>query len=388
MKILRGNKNKIKEMINYALDQSNPKKFMQDIVHIDKNILSIKDRKINLPKYDKKILIGFGKMASSVAKEICKIVPFDKGIVIDTKFGKIRNKNIKCLVGDHPIPSKKNIKNTDKLIDFVKDFDSNDLVVCIVSGGGSSLLFKPKISYEDYMELYNKKFLSGINIKKLNSFRERESLVKGGRLAEIIFPAMLVNIYFSDVVGGNLSIISSGPTYHKKAENILLLDNKFFLKKMKEKAEALGLKTKIVSDRVSSDIKKFAKKIISGYYPKYDCLIWGGETNIKVNGGGKGGRNQELSLHVAKLIQNKNMTFASFGTDGIDGMTKHAGGIVDGDTVEKINNNNVDLEKELKDNNSNFVLKKVGGLITTAETGINLMDVAILIKGKENVSKK
>lgn len=370
----------IEEIINYALRESAPNKFLKGFVKIDNNVLSIKNKKFDLEKYDKKILIGFGKMAGSVAKELCKIVSFDEGIILDTKSEKFRNKNVKCLIGDHPFPSEKNIDNTYKLIELVNKLKENDLVICIVSGGGSALLFKPKMDYEDYMEIYNEKIFSGIDIKKLNKFRKENSLIKDGKLAQIIAPAKLVNLYFSDIVGNDLSAISSGPTYNKRAENILILDNKFFLEKMKEKALVLGLKTKIVSNKVNCDVEKFSREVVSKLNCKKDCLIWGGETTLEVKGKGNGGRNQELALRVAKLIKDKDVTFASFGTDGIDGTTKNAGAIVDRTTFEKIRKKKIDLEKELENNNSNFVLKNVKGLITTGKTGINLMDAMILVK--------
>ena len=370
----------IKEIINYALEETAPDKYLKNLIKVEENILFVKNKKLDLDKYDRKILIGFGKMASSVAKELCKIVSFDEGVILDTKSEKLGNKNVKCLVGDHPIPSKKNIENTFELIKLINNLTKNDLVICVVSGGGSSLLFKPNMDYEDYMKLYDEKVFSGIDIKKLNKFRKENSLVKGGKLAKIITPAKLVNLYFSDVVGNDLSNISSGPTYSKRAENILILNNNYFLEKIKEKAESLGMKTKIVSNKVNCDVEKFSRKIIGKLNSKFDCLIWGGETTVEVHGKGNGGRNQELALYVAKLIENKNVSFASFGTDGIDGISKDAGAIVDGNTIEKIKKKKIDLDKGLGENNSNFVLKKIGGLITTGKTGINLMDVMILMK--------
>jgi glycerate 2-kinase len=371
------NRKMVLDIINEGLEACKPKKIIKKNISLKKNKLIIKNKNYNLNDYKDIYLIGFGKMSGSVAQEIEKIIPIKKGIVIDTEYRKL--KKIEVIKGTHPLPSKKNIIATKKIIDFVSNLSEKDMVICIVSGGGSSLLCYPNLDFEEYIKKLKKRIYSGINIVKLNKFRKKYSNVKGGRLANSIFPTKLVNLYFSDIMGDKLDIIASGPTYDKRADNILLLNNKSGIDAMKKKAESFGFKTLIISDKFKGYAKNYGVKLLNKIKNKKNiCLISGCETIVKVIDEGKGGRNQELSL--GSIYHIGDATLASIDSDGIDGVTNAAGAIIDKDMFYIASSLKIDPCKFLNKNNSYYFLKKTKNLIYTGKTGINVMDFVVIVK--------
>ena len=359
---------KILKIMDAGIEACKPKHIIRKNISLKKNILSIKNKRYNLKKFKNVYLIGFGKMSASAAKEIEKIIKI-KGIIIDTE--KIKLRKIESIKGTHPLPSQKNIKATKRMIDLVNNLDKDDLVLCIVSGGGSSLLCSPNIPFNKYMKKLKKVIFSGIDIKRLNQFRKRYSNVKAGKLAKMIHPAKIINLYFSDVIGDDFKVIASGPTYSRKADNILILNNKVCADAMAKKAGSLGLKPKIYTTRLKGEARNIGKRLLKKVNM---CLIAAGETTVTVKGKGKGGRNQELCLGALKNIND--FTLASIDSDGIDGITDAAGAIIDIKTLNKAEN----IDKYLKNNNSYNFFKRTNSLIYTGKTGINLMDFVVIIR--------
>jgi glycerate-2-kinase len=365
------------DIINEGLEACKSERIIKENISLKKNKLTIKNKSYYLDNYKGVYLIGFGKMSSSVAKEIEKIIPIKKGIVIDTEYTKL--KKVEVIKGTHPLPSKKNIIATKKIIDLVSNLSEQDLVICISSGGGSSLLCYPNLDFDEYMKKLKKVIYSGINIVKLNKFRKKYSNVKAGRLANSVFPTKLVNLYFSDVVGDKLEVIASGPTYDKRADNILLLNNKVGIEAMKKKAESFGFKTIIICDKFKGYSKNYGVKLLEKIKNKRNiCLISGCETTVKVIDEGKGGRNQELSLGSIDHIGEA--TLVAVDSDGIDGVTDAAGAIVDKEIFYIASSLKLDPLEYLKENNSYDFLKKTKNLIYTGKTGINVMDFVVILK--------
>jgi glycerate-2-kinase len=365
------------DIINEGLEACKSERIIKENISLKKNKLTIKNKSYYLDNYKGVYLIGFGKMSSSVAKEIEKIIPIKKGIVIDTEYTKL--KKVEVIKGTHPLPSKKNIIATKKIIDLVSNLSEQDLVICISSGGGSSLLCYPNLDFDEYMKKLKKVIYSGINIVKLNKFRKKYSNVKAGRLANSVFPTKLVNLYFSDVVGDKLEVIASGPTYDKRADNILLLNNKVGIEAMKKKAESFGFKTIIICDKFKGYSKNYGVKLLEKIKNKRNiCLISGCETTVKVIDEGKGGRNQELSLgSIDHIVE---ATLVAVDSDGIDGVTDAAGAIVDKEIFYIASSLKLDPLEYLKENNSYDFLKKTKNLIYTGKTGINVMDFVVILK--------
>ncbi len=411
------------------------------------------------------IVVGFGKAACTMAKAIEDNLGdlIDTGILI-TKFGHaieqqnrtaeqqlnmenklFLNKNYcstallrfcSIFEAGHPVPDENGLKGTEEIIKILRDADENTLIVCLVSGGGSALLVSPYegISLNEKQAITELLLKSGADINELNTVRKHISKVKGGRLAEIAYPARLISLILSDVIGDRLDVIASGPTAPDKTtyndalkvlekyrlidkapgriigvlqkgaegfinetpkegntifddvENIVIASNRKALEAAKEKAESLGLKTEIISSEVTGEAREVGKWLADIARSKrsdsnrLNCLISGGETTVTVKGNGKGGRNTELALSFAIEIEGiDRITLLSAGTDGTDGPTDAAGAIVDGETVKKARAIGLNPEEYLNDNDSYNLFKKINGLFITGPTGTNVMDIQIMV---------
>lgn len=399
------------KIINSALESIKTEKVIQENVFLKNDVLFVKGKKISLKKYKRIFVVGFGKASSLMAKGIESVLGkrIVDGFVIDVV--KKRLKKIKTLKGTHPLPSKVNLNAAKKIIKLVSKLDKDDLVLCLVSGGGSALFSNPFVSLKKYYELTEKLVKSGADIDEINTVRKHISRVKGGNFAKIVYPAKLVSLVFSDVVGDNLSVIASGPCVMDKTtvkdaerirkkyslgklsfretpkdkkyfgENILLLTNKMAVNAMAGKAGDLGLSSKIYSTNLKGEARFAGKKLIKRVKNKRKfCLIAAGETTVNVKGKGKGGRNQELCLGAIGLISKlKNCCFVSINSDGTDS-SNAAGAVVDFNSLKKAKKLNLDYKKYLKNNNSYNFFKKMDDLAITGKTGTNVSDLVIVVK--------
>jgi len=371
------------DIIDSGLRAINTEKIIKDRVNLVKNRLIIKNiegkfNSFDLNDYGNIYVIGFGKSSGLMAKVLESKLgnKIDSGLVISTKFVKL--KRIRVVKGTHPKPSLKNVKATKDIISLIKNLGKKDLVLTLISGGGSALLCSPKSDLKDYIKKIDKVFASGIDIKKLNQIRKKLSNVKGGKLAKLT-KAKVVSIIMSDVVGDDLGTIASGPTYGaKNATNILILNNQVALDAMKDKAKKLGLTPKIYSDKLKGEAKNVGSRLIE---VKGSCLLFAGETTVKVKGNGKGGRNMELCLGVVEKISKiKNCCLVSVGSDGRDGPTDAAGAIVDNNSLIEFKKKGLDYKEHLKNNDSYNLLKKTDSLVLTGLTGSNVADIGVMIR--------
>lgn len=376
------------QIIDAGLDSINTNRIINNKVKLIDNNLIIENykksiKKINIKKFKKIVVIGFGKASSLMAKHIEKVLgnKIDDGLVISTK--KVKLKRIKVVRGTHPYPSQTNVNATKKLVELVKGLDKDDLVLSLVSGGGSALLCYPNMPFKRYTKEINKHFASGIDIVALNKIRKRLSKVKGGKLAKLT-KAKIVSLIFSDVVRDDLSTIASGPTVGKglrNADNILLLNNQVALEAMKKKALSLGLTPVIITNKLKGEARIIGKKFIKKIKNKKNiALLFAGETTVTVKGSGKGGRNQELCLgSMEEISKLKNAVLVSIGSDGMDGPTDAAGAIIDDKSFKKSINKKLDYEKYLKNNDAYHFFKKTNELIFTGLTGSNVADFGVLV---------
>jgi len=335
------------------------------------------------------------------------------------------------------VPDENGLRGTEEIIKILKDADENTIVVYLISGGGSALLVSPceGISLIEEQETTELLLRAGADIYELNTVRKHISKVKGGRLAEIAYPAKVISLILSDVIGDRLDVIASGPTAPDKTtykdalkvlekyrlidkapgsiikvlqkgaegftnetlkegstifdnvENIIIASNKKALDAAKEKAESLGFKSETISSEVTGEAKEVGKWLaqktrnaLSVKRNEKICLISGGETTVTVKGNGKGGRNMELALSFAMEIEGiDGITLLSAGTDGTDGPTDAAGAIVDGETVKKAKAIGLDPEEYLRNNDSYNFFKKIDSLFITMPTGTNVMDIQIMV---------
>jgi hydroxypyruvate reductase/glycerate 2-kinase len=393
-----------------------------------------------LKEINKIYVIGAGKAGALMAAEVEKILGdrvIEGHIVVKYDYS-CRLKYIRVTEAGHPVPDSNGFEATRAILNIAAKAGSNDLVICLLSGGGSSLLadFPEGSSPEEMILVNNLLINSGASINEINTVRKHLSLVKGGQLAKAVYPATLLSLVLSDVIGDPLNVIASGPTtpdpttfsqalcildkykllqsvpegilkylhegdteirsetpkpgdpVFEKTFNLLIGTNRLALEACKMKAKELKLNSFIIDDKVQGDVATIAEFVIeTSLKYKNDknvqkpvCLLFGGEPTIKMTGKGLGGRNQHLALLCGIRLQNHpGITVLSAGTDGTDGPTDAAGAVVDSETVYNAIVKKVDPEKYLKEFDSYIFFKKAGGHIITGPTRTNVMDIIISI---------
>ncbi len=377
----------------------------------------------------KVILIAIGKAAWRMTLAAKKVLGtrIEDGIVI-TKYNNSQGniEGLEIWEAGHPIPDENSMKATNCALKKVKNLTEKDMVLFLVSGGGSALFEQPLpgVSLNDLTTIYDQLLKSGADIVETNTIRKHLSSVKGGRFAQLIHPAKVYTLALLDVLGDHLDAIASGPAYpdSSTSDQALEIIKKYDLSITDNIKDVLRIETPQNLDNEETKIIGSVKQVCNnaaliakekGYIPliltttlnceakhagkfiasiareiksfktpmKTPCaVIIGGETVVNVKGDGKGGRNQELVLSAASGISDlENVVVISVGTDGSDGSTDAAGGMVDCTTCKRIQKEEIDINKELKNNNSYYVLDKVGDLIKTGPTGINVNDLTILL---------
>ena len=406
-------------IIEAGLDAALPDRALGKIVKRNRLVLG-KDT-ILLSKYARIFVVGFGKAADSMAKKVSLLTKIDGGIIVIPSGAKsvLKNKKFKTLYAGHPIPNKQSVQAANQIIEFLKKREPGDFIIFLISGGGSALISLPDgISLNDKKIVTSMLLKSGANIQEINCVRKHLSKIKGGKLVENL-SCGAVSLVMSDVIGDDLSSIASGPTYldnttfkdaykiltkynlkkntpqnvlkrlqlgiHRKIpetpkflkiKNYVIATNDDCLNAMKERAQKLGYTVKMKRS-ISGNVAYVSKKLLKSFPTKpCSCLIFGGETTVKVVGNGKGGRNQELVLYMLNEIQKsrKDVEIVSCGTDGKDGNTDASGAI-----IERSNNQFYNIQKFLQNSNSYNFFKKHKGLIFTGSTHTNLMDIGMLL---------
>lgn len=381
-----------------------------------KQKLLVMGQEFNLKNFRRVVCVGFGKAALEAVTEI-QIRLKDKiscGYVLDLREGSLGN--IVCRVGTHPLPTKVNIDATVELMAMLDECEENDLVICVVSGGGSALLCKPhEMDCETEVAIISALTVKGANIYELNTVRKHISSVKGGHLAKIIYPATCISLIFSDVPGDDISMVASGPTvrdattnhdaaeilkkfdvleicqlnscklfetpkeekYFKKVHNILFVSANNALSAMSQRAEELGLKVKIFSKNYQGEAKKLALEILSKL-ERGVCLLGAGESTVKIVGRGIGGRNQEMALAALETI-GENEVLLCAASDGRDN-SDAAGAIVDVSVLKRAQMLGLDPKVYLANNDSFNFFEKTGDALNTGLTNSNVSDFFVGVK--------
>lgn len=407
------------QLIEEALSSIQSENVINNSVRIEGNNLAVKDRSFDLSNFERIFLIGFGKGSAKNSRLIEEKLgdKLTEGYVIDTNPEEF--KKIKFTQGTHPLPSEQNVEFTDNLIKRFKELNltEKDLILIVVCGGGSAMLVHPyHINLDEKIKVGKALLESGADIIEMNTIRQHLSTVKGGGLAEILYPAHVASLIFSDVPGNNLSYIASGPTvkdattiddavtllkkyhlldqlglkredfsenpkeekYFANVSNILVLSNLTALNAMKKKAEELGYKTEIFSDKFQGDARIAGSDLVKQANPE-SILLVGGETTVKVSGQhGRGGRNQEVVLSAILNIDDKTI-ISSFDSDGWDN-SHFAGAVGDINTINKAKELNLNPQDFLDNDNSLEFFEKIGDGIETGRLPSNVSDLMIVLK--------
>ncbi len=378
--------------------------------------LAIAGRQFNLNKVKQVKVVAVGKAAWAAAKFLEQKLgrTLSSGMALGLE-PKGRLKKIQYFAGTHPWPSVANRDASFRIVGALKGLTSDDLVIFVISGGGSTLLsLSHDFSVDQEKELLADLFKKGATIQEINTVRKHISLARGGFLAKYAYPARSVALIFSDVPGNDLQFISSGPTvpdqtsvkdalavirkfrlkvpptalvetpknqkYFKRVANVLLVSNKTALSAMAERARKKGLAARIISDRLTGEARIAGRQIAERLknLPAGTLLLYGGETTVTIKGKGKGGRNQELALSALQTVGAGEIV-AAVASDGRDN-SDFAGAFADEETKKSAAAKKMDIEAYLSDNNSYNFFKKVGGYILTGETGSNVADLILSFK--------
>jgi len=436
---------------NAGYEAINIEKVISRKIKIQKNKLFVKGAmidhsarnflKIDLSDYKRIFLIGVGKGSALASLSLAKILGkrLTTGIALDVKKPKSivpalpadrHSSSFKVFIGTHPLPSKINVEATQKIIKLAQEAEENDLIIAFICGGGSALLCGSEKEMRNSILATKRLTEAGANIVELNTVRKHLSEIKGGGLARLAYPAKIISLIVSDVLGNDLSMVASGPTvfdktikkdaenilkkyginpkmfclietpkaksrselrsaigdkkYFKTTKNILFVNNKNAVSAMVRKAKQLGLKPKIRSLKLKGEAKNTLGLLI-GSKKKGEVVLAGGETTVTFKGKnfGKGGRNQEAVLGAITRLNTKNLRpetiFVSFASDGKDN-TEAAGAIGDYLTVEKAKKLKLDPKKYLKNHDSFNFFKKTGDLIYEDKNSFNVADLMIILR--------
>ncbi len=397
---------------------------------------------INLNNYQNVFLVGIGKGSALACASLAKILRerLTEGIALDIQKPKLeitslrevsrreRNPKLKILLGTHPLPSRQNIKATQEIIKLAKSAGKDDLIISFICGGGSSLLCGSETELSASRIIFKELTKRGADIIELNNIRKHLSEVKGGNLAKLAYPASIVSLIVSDVLGNDLPMVASGPTifdettkkdavrilkkyriqdtrykiqlfetpkdkkYFKKVKIVLFLSNNEPIIAMAEKAKKLGFKTRIYSLKLNGEARNVLPPLIKAS-KRNSAILAAGETTVnlqkkvvssKYQATVKGGRNQEAVLGTIVNFLNTNYLILntiiiSFASDGRDN-TEAAGAIADYLTIEKVKKMNLNPEKFLENHDSFNFFKKTGDLIFTEPKTFNVSDLMLVLK--------
>lgn len=405
-----------------------------------KNLI-IGDRVYDLSRFKHLFVVGAGKAAASMAATIEDIIgeKVTEGIVI-VKYGHAADlSRIELIEAGHPLPDENGQYGASAILNLAKKAERNDLLLCLISGGGSALMPLPYdgLTLKDKQDTIKILLSCGASIHEINTIRKHTSKIKGGLLARAAYPAAIVTLILSDVVGDDLDVIASGPTvpdlssfydcisiFHRhnilskipknilnhiergisgvipetpksvdpafnKTHNLVIGSNIDSLFAAKEKAENLGYNVLLLSSLIEGETRyvaqvhgAIAREIIKTGNPlsRPACILSGGETTVTISGKGLGGRNQEFALSAAiDIAGNKNIVILSGGTDGTDGPTDAAGAFSDTFTLNRAEDMELDPNHYLINNDSYHFFQKLGDLFITGPTHTNVMDLRIVL---------
>ncbi len=426
--LLKKKRKDVLDIFTSAIESVNPYNAVKQIFRNNK--ICVKDEVFELSTFENIYVISFGKASVGMTKAVCDSVVVTYGVVVtNDSLAKISNEKIEVIVGGHPLPNKDSLLGAEKIIEVAKQCSKNDLLIVLISGGGSALLCKPRISLKNLQRTTNLLLQSGADINEINTIRKHLSYIKGGQLAKIT-KGKVISLIISDIINDPFEFISSGPTspdsttfsdakkildkydllkkvplevmkviedgiignisetpkkddpVFNNVYNLIVANNKTACTAALDKAVELGYNSKIITTSMAGEAK-FALntlfKELGNYQKNQTVFIAGGETTVKIKGEGKGGRNQELVLGGVKRIANTDIVLASFATDGIDGGSDAAGAIADGYTLSRADEKRLYPSKFLEENNSYEFFSVLNDLFITGSTGTNVMDIQLII---------
>ena len=420
------------DCIAAGIRASDPSAVIDERITLDGTVMTVSDDRYDLSEYGDVLLVGGGNAAATAAKELETVLGdrIDRGVVVtDTP---VETERIEVLPADHPIPSERGVESTRTLLEMTESAGANDLVLVVVTGGGSALMPAPAagIDLSDLQTTTDRLLTCGADISEINAVRKHCSDVKGGQLADVASPATVVGLVFSDVVGNRLDVIASGPltadgsTFRNAIEVIdrydidvpdsittrlrrgsegrydetpspgdpsfesvsqyVLADGNTALRSAATVAREGGYEPLILSSRIRGESREVAKTLTGIAEECADTgipveppavLLSGGETTVTLRGDGTGGPNQEFVLGAALELTEPSIIVASVDTDGIDGVSTAAGGIATSEAITST----AEARAALQENDAGGYLDRFDGRLVTGATGTNVNDLRIFV---------
>lgn len=431
----------VRALLDAALQAVDAGKAVRRALRRESEKLWVNDRAHDLTRYRRVVVIGAGKAAAAMAQAVEEMLGerLTAGVVVVKQGYGAPTHRIAVVEAAHPIPDASSMAAGEQVAALATEAREDDLIICLLSGGASALLAlpAPSISLDDKQRVTDALLRTGATINELNAVRKHLSAIKGGGLARLAWPATLVSLILSDVVGSPLDVIASGPTVadsstfaqayevlarygllgkvpeavvrrlregiagrlpetpkpgdplFAKTDQVVIGSNEIAAHAAVEAAKVHGWHTLLLSTFVEGEAREvgrvfagIAKQIASSGEPVHRpaCVIAGGETTVTVRGSGHGGRNQELALAAAlQLAGWENVAVASIATDGSDGPTTAAGAYADGDTVQRAKEIGRDARRDLANNDSYSLFAALGDLIVTGPTNTNVNDLMFVL---------
>ena len=424
-----------------ALRAVDPIEVVLNALSLEGDVLSYEGGSVDLSKTKKIIVVGGGKAGGMMAKAVegllgKQITSGHINVLKGTEGSKLGRITLRG--ASHPIPDHEGVKGVDRMLDLTNGLTKRDLVITLISGGGSALMPYPApgISIEDMRKLTSFLLMAGATINELNSVRKHISGFKGGQFARHVYPAMMINLLLSDVIGDPIDTIASGPTspdestfmdardvvtkygliddipesvlsrlndgmngmcpetpklgdpIFENVSNLVIANNYMAARAASKVAEGLGYNSMILSTHIEGEARQ-----VGGMFagvareeqsrglplPRPAAIIIGGETTVTVNGEGKGGRNQEVALGAIRKMSGLRGIIATLGTDGIDGPTDAAGAMVDGESLTRALGMGLNPDKFLEGNDSYSFFESMNDLIMTGPTETNVNDLSVIL---------
>ncbi len=447
----------LEEIFRAGLSRVDPESLIGSCLHLEDAVLTVdngeEQRRFDLDRFEKVVVIGFGKATARMAKAVEAVLGerIDDGLIA-VKYGHTETlSRIGTIEAGHPVPDANGVEAAHKIVEIARRADENTLVVTLISGGGSALTPYPwsgaarandiALTLAELQAVTEVLLGCGATINEINCLRKHLSQIKGGRLAQMLYPAASVNLILSDVVGDHLDAIASGPTtfddttfydvarivekygieeklpepvrrvfslggegaipetpkrgdpVFERVANLLVGTNYQGLTAAARKAEALGFTPVVLSSQIVGEAREVAKvycgigkdarrKGLLGKRPL--CVVGGGETTVTLKGTGKGGRNQEMALSfLAEIEQDpaaaEGLFFLAASTDGNDGPTDAAGAFASIEILREADLKGLQISEFLKNNDAYSFFEAAGGLFKTGPTNTNVCDFQILI---------
>ncbi len=430
-------------ILHAALGAVDPSAAVRRHVRREGTQLVVGEQRLALDRYRHVFVLALGKAAYPMAYALQVLLGsrLDRGVLV-TKYGHLAaalDERWIVIEAGHPVPDENSVRGAQALAALAEQAGAEDLILCALSGGGSALATWPVegISLSDLQAVTDLLLRAGATIHELNAVRKHLDRIKGGGLARFAYPATVLALVLSDVVGDDLSVIASGPmapdpsTFHdawrvlnrygllervplpvrlhleaglhgrvpetpkpgdeifRRVSHVIVASNRLAAQAALEEATRLGYHPHLLSTFVEGEAREVARVIAAVAkeivttgqpVPPPACVVWGGETTVTVRGGGRGGRNQELALAAAIALQGwPGVVIASLGTDGIDGPTDAAGAIADGESIHRAYLLGLDALAHLNANDAYAFFEALGDLIRTGPTGTNVNDIGVLL---------